>query len=103
MAWITLRYFSEVLGMQRELYAIVPQKNKAGEIGLSDNGTDLRGKNDCCRTSGKSATHDDNVGVKFSLAHLYPPYCLKAKGQYLQIIYHFRPQTRTHAPHILFL
>ena len=44
MAWITLRYFSEVLGMQRELYAIVPQKNKAGEIGLSDNGNDLRGK-----------------------------------------------------------
>ena len=44
MAWITLRYFSEVLGMQRELYAIVPQKNKAGEIGLSDNRTDLRGK-----------------------------------------------------------
>lgn len=44
MAWITLRYFSEVLGMQRELYAIVPQKNKSGEIGLSDNQKNLRGK-----------------------------------------------------------
>ena len=44
MAWIALRYYSEVLGMQRELYAIVPQKNKAGEIGGPNSRNDLRGK-----------------------------------------------------------
>lgn len=60
-------------------------------------------ENNRCRASGKSATHDDNVGVKFSLAHLYPPYCIKPKVNIYFFYFYFCPQTRTHAPHILFL
>ena len=43
MAFITLRYYSEVLGMQRELYAIVPQRSRQGEIG-TQRGKALEGK-----------------------------------------------------------
>ena len=43
MAWLALHYYSEVLGMQRELYAVVPQRSRTGEIG-TQGGRTLEGK-----------------------------------------------------------
>ena len=34
MAFITLNYFSEALGMQTEVYVVIPQKSNTGEIGI---------------------------------------------------------------------
>ena len=34
MAFISLNYFSEALGMQTEVYVVIPQKSNAGEIGI---------------------------------------------------------------------
>ena len=35
MAFISLNYFSEALGMQTEVYVVMPQKSNEGEIGIS--------------------------------------------------------------------
>ena len=34
MAFISLNYFSEALGMQTEVYVVIPQKSNEGEIGI---------------------------------------------------------------------
>ncbi len=34
MAFISLNYFSEALGMQTEVYVVIPQRSNAGEIGI---------------------------------------------------------------------
>lgn len=40
MALLTLKFFSESLGMQTEVYAVVPQKSTSGEIGIENNNRD---------------------------------------------------------------
>lgn len=39
MALINLKFFSESLGMQTEVYVIMPQRSTAGEIGISNHAT----------------------------------------------------------------
>jgi len=44
MALIDMKFYSESLGMQTEIYVIVPQKNTKGEIGLQNNTEDNKYK-----------------------------------------------------------
>lgn len=37
MAFINLKFYSEALGMQTEVYVVIPQKSTAGEIGVDTN------------------------------------------------------------------
>lgn len=45
MALITLKFYSEALGMQTEVYVAMPQKSSNGEIGIENNAGD--GKYKC--------------------------------------------------------
>ena len=37
MAFANLKFFSESLGMQTEVYVVIPQKSSKGEIGIKNN------------------------------------------------------------------
>ena len=37
MAFMNLKFFSESLGMQTEVYVVIPQKSTQGEIGVTTN------------------------------------------------------------------
>ena len=37
MAFMNLKFYSEALGMQTEVYIVIPQKSTAGEIGVETN------------------------------------------------------------------
>jgi len=36
MALLTLKHYSEILGMQMEAYVIIPQRSSVGEIGIEN-------------------------------------------------------------------
>lgn len=44
MALVNLKFFSEALEMQTEVYVVIPQKNSNGEIGVSNNAKDEKYK-----------------------------------------------------------
>ena len=37
MAFMNLKFYSEALGMQTEVYIVIPQRSTAGEIGIQTN------------------------------------------------------------------
>ena len=37
MAFMNLKFYSEALGMQTEVYVVIPQRSTAGEIGVETN------------------------------------------------------------------
>ena len=44
MAFINLKFYSEALGMQTEVYVVIPQKQTNGEIGVTTKAQDTKYK-----------------------------------------------------------